>query len=121
MDLVGRFGKTNDGVSYSVFSDTVKELPDDGFDICKGKSPEQWLQDKYLGGPGSFGVDHLVRDGVFLLLGLRYDFKPFLKKYLVGDRDRHTYRLVYAPSVAALRKACHIPKYTKVFKVCKGM
>lgn len=63
-----------------------------------------FLASKYVRGC-VFGQDLLIQDGVFKYLGWIYDFKPYLKKYLVQDKHYpRTWLSYYAPNKTMLRE-----------------
>jgi hypothetical protein len=55
--------------------------------------------------------DNLIRYGVYKVMGYRFDFKPYLKKYLYKQYD--TWHEVYAPNKTALRTVI----YGKIDKI----
>ena len=46
------------------------------------KKPEEFLKRKFEKGC-IFGQDNLLRNGIYKEMGWSYDFKPFLKRFLV--------------------------------------
>jgi hypothetical protein len=76
------------------------------------KSVQQFLASKFSGGY-CFGVHELTREGIYKEMGYVYDFRPFLKKFLVNDHD-HLYA-AYAPNRTMLRKVCILDCGTKVW------
>jgi len=65
------------------------------------KNPEKFLSEKYAD-KFSFGIHNLSRQGVFQLLGWEYNFRPFLKKYVV--KQYNNWQEYYAPNKTLLRK-----------------
>lgn len=55
--------------------------------------------------------DNLIRYGYYKLMGYRYDFKPFLKKYLYKQYGE--WHEAFAPNKTILRKV----KYGKIDKI----
>lgn len=78
------------------FSETAKEKP-----ILEAETVEEFLKKNYLS-RYSFGNDNLRRFGVYKEKGWEFDFKPFLKKYLVKQYD--SWQEYYAPNKTLLRK-----------------
>ena len=71
------------------------------YPILKG-SVKEFLHAKY-DNSCSFGIDNLMRNGVFQLSGWIFDFKPHLKRYLY--RQYEQWVEVYAPNKTLLRSA----------------
>lgn len=71
-------------------------------DILKGKTPEQFLKDKYSGGL-AFGLVNLQRSGIYREMGWAYDFRPFLRLFYV-EQYGHIQR-EYAPNKTAVRRS----------------
>lgn len=77
------------------FSETATETPTLAID-----NPRDFLGTKYTKGY-IFGLDNLQRDGIYRLMGWAYDFRPYLKKYLVKQYGQwHEY---YAPNKTKLK------------------
>lgn len=51
-------------------------------DILQGKTPEQFLKSKYIRGC-IFGLDCLQREGVYRISGWSFNFRPFMRKFVV--------------------------------------
>ncbi len=88
-------------VQYYKFSTAATDTPPD---ILNGKSPEQFLKDKYTRGC-IFGLDHLKNSGFYKYMGWSFNFTPFLKKFLVKQYDH--WQECYAINKAALRKSTY--------------
>lgn len=74
------------------------------------ENPIEFLKEKF-NSPHSFGIDNLMRFGVFKLMGYKYDFRSYLKKYLY--KQYGNWIEVYAPNKTYLRKAV----YGKIDKI----
>lgn len=46
------------------------------------QNPEQFLKEKLTANNYAFGVSEITRSGVYKEMGYKYDFRPFLKKYV---------------------------------------
>ena len=64
------------------FTDTDREKPD----ILKGETPEEFLNNK-LSSSFNFGADNLTRSGMYRLYGWKFDFTPYLKRFVVKTND----------------------------------
>jgi len=87
----------NEEVKHYKFSATAKE---DCPDILNGLSPKEFLDEKYSKGT-FFGLDKLSRSGVYLLDGYSFDFKPYLKRFLIHQNG--TWCEYYAPNKTKLK------------------
>ena len=81
------------------FSNTATETPTISID-----SPKDFLKSKYTKGY-IFGLDNLQRGGVYRLMGWAYDFKPYLRKYLVKQYGQ--WQEYYAPNKTSLRNTIY--------------
>jgi hypothetical protein len=77
------------------FSNTATETPTMSID-----NPKEFLKTKYTNGH-VFGIDNLQKNGVFRLMGWAYDFRPYLKRYVVKQYDQ--WQEYYAPNKTSLR------------------
>lgn len=74
--------------------------------VCQNSRPEltvDFLQRAYV--RFYTNNDNLIRYGVYKLMGYRYDFKPYLKKYLYKQYGE--WREAYAPNKTLLRKVIY--------------
>lgn len=77
------------------FSNTATDTP-----TMKIDNPKDFLKSKYTKGCIS-GIDNLQKNGIYRLMGWAYNFRPYLKKYVVKQYDQwHEY---YAPNKTSLR------------------
>lgn len=77
------------------FSETATDNPTISID-----NPKEFLKSKYTNG-FNFGIDNLQKSGIYRLRGWAYNFRPYLKKYVVKQYDQwHEY---YAPNKTSLR------------------
>lgn len=83
------------------FSSTATPIPPD---ILSGKTPEQFLAMKYQRGC-IFGLDHLQNNGVYLLSGWEFNFRPYLKKFLV--KQHGCWQEMWAMNKTAIRKSLY--------------
>ena len=83
------------------FSTTASEVCPE---ILCGKTPKQFLKDKYQRGL-IFGLEHLKKSGIYKEAGWIFDFKPYLKKFIVeqyGCLEKE-----YAPNKTAIRNSTY--------------
>ncbi len=73
-------------------------------EILHGKSPWEFLKEKYQRGC-IFGLDNLQRSGVYRLNGWSFDFKPYMKQFLVKQYD--SWQEYYAPNKTILRNSIY--------------
>lgn len=86
-----------------VFSECAKEKPD--LEKQEGvETVEEFLKRKYLS-RYSFGHNSLQKSGQYLLAGWQFDFKPFLKRYVVNQYGQ--FIQYYEPNKALLRKSLY--------------
>lgn len=64
-------------------------------------SPEEFLKLKYGGGI-AFGIDNLLKSGVYRIHGWKFDFRPYLHRYVYCQYG--TWTEAWAPNKTALRK-----------------
>ena len=68
------------------------------------ENPKDFLKCKYTNGH-VFGIDNLKSTGLYKLMGWAYNFKPYLKKYIVKQYGQwHEY---YAPNKTTLRQTIY--------------
>ena len=77
------------------FSETATNTPTMVID-----SPKDFLKSKYSNAH-TFGIDNLQRSGIFKLMGWAYNFRPYLKRYVVKQYDH--WQEYYAPNKTSLR------------------
>lgn len=77
------------------FSETATENPTLAID-----NPKDFLKSKYSNA-FNFGVDNLKQNGIFRLQGWAYNFRPYLKIYVVKQYGR--WYEYYAPNKTSLR------------------
>lgn len=82
-------------LSFWKFSETATDTPTMHID-----NPEEFLKRKYATAH-VFGVDNLKQSGIYKLMGWAYDFRPYLKKYLIKQYDH--WQEYYAPNKTTLR------------------
>ncbi len=73
-------------------------------DILEGKTPMEFLRSKYTRGC-IFGLDHLKSRGVYRLRGWEFNFRPYMKRFVV--RQYGTWQEYYAPNKTALRNSIY--------------
>ena len=81
------------------FTDTATPV-DENF--LKGKTAEEWLKERFSN-QFSFGLDNLLRNGYYKLLGNIYKFN--MPKFLYKKNGE--WREAYAPNKTYLRKAIY--------------
>lgn len=86
-------------VIITKFSTSATETPTMGL-----FNPKDFLIQKYEN-RFDFGASELIRTGVFKLAGWKYNFRPFLKRYLV--KQYGNWIEYYAPNRTLLRKAIY--------------
>ena len=74
---------------------------------------KEFLKIKFCGGC-CLGSDSLIRSGNYREMAINYDFRPWLKKYLI-QFSHGELESAWAPSIGALRKAMHLSHNDKVF------
>jgi hypothetical protein len=77
------------------FSNTATDTP-----TMKIDNPKDFLKSKYINGY-IFGIDNLQKNGIYRLSGWAYNFRPYLKKYVVKQYDQ--WQEYYAPNKTSLR------------------
>lgn len=95
-------------VDAVIFSDFAKEKP--ALNEEETMTPKEFLQKKYVS-RYSFGNDSLQRSGVYLLGGWQFNFRPYMKKYLV--KQYGDWKELWAPNKTLIRKAL----YGKIDKI----
>lgn len=83
------------------FSTTATPQPPD---ILQGKSPQEFLNNKYQRGC-FFGLDSLKTSGYYKLAGWCFNFKPHLKLFLVKQYGH--WQEEWAPNKTAIRKSLY--------------
>jgi len=58
-------------------------------ELLYGKSPQEFLKSKYVRG-SIFGLDNLKKEGLYRLAGWVFNFRPYMKKFLVKQYDNWT-------------------------------
>lgn len=98
-------------VNVTKFSSTATEAP-----IMNVDDPKSFLETKYEN-RYDFGTSELLRTGRFKLMGWSYDFRGYLKRYLVKQYGQWTE--YYAPNRTLLRKAVYgrIDEITELQKI----
>jgi hypothetical protein len=86
--------------SHKFSSTATSEKPD----ILQGRTPEQFLKSKYTRGM-IFGLDHLQKEGCYLLAGWCFNFRPFMKLYLV--RQHGNWSEMWAMNKTAIRNSTY--------------
>jgi len=81
------------------FTDTEAEKPDVNHDTVF-----EFLNSRYTEG-SIFGIENLKQSGGFKLMGWYFDFKPYLKLYVINQYDN--WYQAYAPNKTMLRKTIH--------------
>jgi hypothetical protein len=81
------------------FTESATEAP-----TLEIKNPKEFLKTKYLS-RDSFGLDNLQRDGLYKLQGWNYDFKPYLRQFLVLQYGQ--WRQYYAPNKTTLKASIY--------------
>jgi hypothetical protein len=81
------------------FSETATEKPP-----MEIENPKQFLTDKYDRGC-FFGLDNLQKFGCYKLSGWSYDFRPFLKRFVVKQYD--SWQEYFAPNKTLLRRSIY--------------
>lgn len=66
--------------------------------------PKSFLRERYSG-KFMFGLDDLKKSGMYRLMGWQYDFRPFLKRYLV--KQYGSWYECYAPNRTLLRASTY--------------
>ena len=82
--------------------------------VKDAKSIREFLKRKF-GGGYVFGIDNLTGSGIYKVMGIAFDFRPFLKEFFVeeyGQISKH-----YGLSKTALRRALHLSKEARFFAV----
>ena len=84
-------------ISASQFSTTaIPEKPN----VLGNGTPIDFLKERYSS-PFFFGVDNLHKSGQYKIAGWAFDFRPFLKRYLVKQYD--SWQEYFAPNKTTLR------------------
>ena len=86
-------------VAITKFSLSATETP-----VMNVDDPKSFLETKYEN-RYDFGTSELLRTGRFKLMGWSYDFRSYLKRYLVKQYGQWTE--YYAPNKTLLRKAVY--------------
>lgn len=88
---------TSTTISAFKFSSTATS---DQPNILQNKSAEQFIKEKYQN-QFNFGTNNLIKTGFYKIMGWRFDFRPFLKKFLYKQYGQWTE--IYAPNKTAVR------------------
>jgi hypothetical protein len=89
----------NTQVQAYKFSQTATDTPTITID-----NPVEFLKSKYTRG-SIFGLDNLQRSGRYKLMGWSYDFRPYLKRFIV--KQYGSWQDYYAPNKTALRSSIY--------------
>lgn len=81
------------------FSETATSTPTLSID-----NPKEFLKAKFLS-RYSFGLDNLQRDGMYKLQGWKYDFRPYLREFLVLQYGQ--WQKYYAPNKTTLKASIY--------------
>lgn len=73
-------------------------------DILNNRTEREFLESKYTKGC-IFGLDNLKRYGCYRFMGWSYDFREFLKLYLIKQGGQ--WQEEYAPNKTLLRKSTY--------------
>lgn len=73
-------------------------------DILHGRTAIEFLKEKYQRGC-IFGLDNLHHRGVYRLSGWEFNFRPFLKRFVV--KQYGSWHECYAPNKTALRNSTY--------------
>lgn len=84
--------------AYKFSSTATNERPD----ILQGKTEMDFLKSKYDHGC-IFGLDNLHRHGCYKLAGWQFDFRPFMKRFVIKQYD--SWQEYFAPNKTMLRKS----------------
>ena len=99
--------------AYKFSSTAVKDRPFifklNGVDI----TPQEFLKHKYNGGC-NFGLDDLMRYGVYKILGWSFNFRPYLKRYVFLQYG--TWDEAFSPNKTMLKKVV-IGKIDKIIEI----
>jgi hypothetical protein len=79
-------------------------------DILQGRTERDFLRAKYTRGC-IFGLDDLQRSGVYRFMGWKYNFRQFLKAFVV--KQHGSWQEYFAPNKTALRTSI----YGKIQKI----
>lgn len=91
----------NEELKYYKFSDTAAtHCPN----ILNGLSPKQFLDKAYTVSI-LFGLDGLLKTGTYKIAGYSFDFKPFLKRFLINQHGN--WIEYYAPNKTKLGAAVY--------------
>lgn len=82
-------------------------------DILNGKSINDFLKEKFDKGCIS-GQENLKKYGVYRILGWEFNFRPYLKRFIVKQYDQ--WSECYAPNKTALRK-CTNGKIQEIYEI----
>ena len=91
--------QTQNKLQFWKFSNTATDIP-----TISIYSPKDFLKSKYTNGY-VFGIDNLKSTGLYKLMGWAYNFKPYLKKYLVKQYGQ--WQEYYAPNKTTLRRTIY--------------
>ena len=88
-----------ESVEFWKFSETATDKH-----IMKIDDPKEFLKTSYAS-PHSFGVINLKESGIYRLMGWAYNFRPYLKKYLIKQYGQ--WSEYYAPNKTTLRSTIY--------------
>ena len=83
---------------------TAPAVPPVAPDILGSNTPEQFLKRIYQR-DSMFGLDNLKASGYYRIHGWAYNFRPFMKRFVVCQYD--SWQSQWAPNVTALRRATY--------------
>ena len=86
--------------TYKFSSTAIDDCPD----ILNGRTPEQFLKSKYTRGM-IFGLDNLMRTGSYQIMGWSYNFRPYMKLYIV--KQHGNWSEMWAPNQTCIRKSLY--------------
>lgn len=83
------------------FSKSAQEVKPN---VCANETPLDFLKRKYQRG-FTFGLDNLQKTGYYKLMGWAFDFRPFMRKFLVKQYGQ--WQEYYAPNKTLLRASLY--------------
>jgi len=89
-----------ENVSSFIFSETATEQKPT-FSV---RTAEEFLKLNYINSH-NFGNDNLRKEGTYMISGWAFNFRPFLKRYLVKQYGQ--WQEYYAPNKSLLRKSTY--------------
>lgn len=95
--------------AYKFSPTATSEQPD----ILQGETEIDWIKAKFH---GSSMDNNLQRQGIYKIAGWSFDFKPFLKRFIVRQYDQ--WSVYYAPNKTICRK-CIYGKIDEIYEIPK--